>query len=81
MSVQVQVTLSQRHDTGVGTAPAYSLSRTGLDIRQVGLAGWLDGLLQEVGVDGDTLGAVISLVNAHQAVCQLKHVGPVGYRG
>ena len=32
-------------------------------------------LLDKMGVDGDTLGAVVSLVNTDKPVRKLKHVG------
>ena len=35
-----------------------------------------DSLLDKVGVDGDALGAVVSLVDADQSVRELKHVRP-----
>ena len=38
--------------------------------------GLRNSLLDEVWVDGDTLGAVISLVDPHQSVGQLEHVRP-----
>ena len=38
-----------------------------------------DSLLDKVGVDGDALGAVVSLVDAYQPVRKLKHVGPLKY--
>ena len=38
--------------------------------------GLRNSLLDEVWVDGDTLGAVVSLVDTHQTVGQLEHVGP-----
>ena len=34
-----------------------------------------EGVLHEVRVDGDTLGAVVSLVDPDQTVSQLEHVG------
>ena len=42
------------------------------------MAGWRDDLLHQVGVEGDALGAVVSLVDPHQSVGQLEHVGPQG---
>ena len=38
--------------------------------------GLRNSLLDEVWVDGDTLGAVVRLVDADQPVRQLEHVGP-----
>ena len=38
--------------------------------------GLRDSLLDKMRVDGDALGAVVCLVDAHQSVRQLKHVGP-----
>ena len=33
-------------------------------------------LLDKMGIDGDALGAVVSLVNTDKPVRKLKHVGP-----
>ena len=40
-----------------------------------------DSLLDKVGVDGDALGAVVSLVNTDQPVRELKHVRPTNKIG
>lgn len=53
------------------------LPRRHRHLGDVGLA--LDhrhGLLDELRVDGDALGAVVRLVDADQPVRQLEHVGP-----
>ena len=47
------------------------------DLRDIGRSlGLGDSLLDKMGVDGDALGAVVSLVNTDQSVRELKHVRP-----
>ena len=56
--------------------PADGLGGAGLHDGEVLHGGRREGVLHEVRVDGDTLGAVVSLVDPDKTVGQLEHVGP-----
>lgn len=36
--------------------------------------------MEELGVDGDGLGVIVSLVDAHETICQFEHVIPIVIR-